>query len=285
MNSTKQLCLNGKYYLEDTPLLNASNRAFRYGDSLFETIHANATSIQFLKEHFGRLTRGMKAIGMEAPVDFTAEKIEMETIRLLNKNKLFGGARIRLTVFRNDGGLYTPTDNSISYVIESDALPHGEYELNRKGLNIGIFSNIKKPFNPLSRFKTGNALPFILAGIERKKQQWDDCLILNDRGNLVEGLSSNLFIVKDGILFTPSLESGCVAGIMREQVIEAALQLPITVFDDCELTPQQLLEADEIFLTNSISGIRWVVAYRHRRYFNKVAKQLSGEINQRAFSK
>lgn len=285
MSNQKQLCFNGKYYLEDTPLLTAANRAFRYGDSLFETIHANATSLQFWPEHYARLSDGMNALGMEPGSNFTKETIEREIIHLLNKNKIFGGARIRLSVFRNEGGLYTPTDNSISYLIETTDLSQGEYTLNHKGYTIGFYEEISKPANLLSKFKTGNSLPFILAGIKREKQQWDDCLLLNDRGNIVEGLSSNLFMVKNGILMTPSLESGCVAGIMREKVIEAALDLQITVFDDCRITKEQIMEADEIFLTNAISGIRWVVALHQRRFFNRISKRLTQAINKRAFEK
>lgn len=284
MNSCQHLCFNGKYYPQELTLFGTNNRAFRYGDSLFETLHAQNGKIQFLQDHLNRLTRGMQILGMTKPKKFTLAKIEAETIHLLNKNKLYGAARIRLSVFRNQGGLYTPTDNNISYVIEASTLDKMGYTLNKKGWSIGIYDQMRKPVNILSPFKTGNALPFILAGIYRSQHQWDDCLLLNDRNQLVEGLSSNLFMVKNNILMTPSLESGCVAGIMRERVIESALDLGITVYDDCTLTPQDMYEADELFLTNAIWGIRWIVAYEHRRFFHRISELLTQKLNQQIFN-
>ena len=282
MHSVDYICFNGKLYSKDTPLWGAENRAFRYGDSLFETIHANGTKIQFLKEHLDRLTMGMETIGMIVPKGFR-DRISKEITHLINKNKSFSGTRIRLSIFRNDGGLYAPNDNTISYLIETSPLQNDQYSLNRKGLKIGIYDEIRKAPSIISRFKTGNSLPFIMAGNHRKKMNWDDCVLLNERGNLVESISSNLFIVKDEVLMTPSLESGAVSGIMREQVIETALKLNFTIYDDCILKPDHLLDADEIFLTNAISGIQWVVAFQERRYFNKIAKLLIEELNKTCF--
>ena len=281
MNS-HQLCYNGEFYLNDTPLFSANNRAFRYGDSLFETIHTNGTQVQFFNEHIERLKLGMKQLSMEIPVNFH-HTIETHIKSLITKNKSFLGTRIRLSIFRNSGGLYTPKTNRISYLIESSKLEEPRYFLNKKGLKIGLFDSYKKTSNSLSGFKTGNSLPFILAGLHKEEMKWDDCILINERQNLVESISSNLFIVKNGILFTPSVESGAVNGIMREQIIRIALDMGITVYDDCIMKPEQLKDADEIFLTNAIVGIRWVVAYGERRYFNKRAKILTEELNKRFF--
>lgn len=282
MNS-HQLCYNGEFYSDNTALFSADNRAFRYGDSLFETLHTNGTQIQFLEEHLERLQLGMKQLSMEIPENFH-ETIEKNIKKLITKNKSFLGTRIRLSVFRNSGGLYTPITNSISYLIESSKLDEPKYFLNKKGLKIGLFDSYKKTSNSLSAFKTGNSLPFILAGLHKEEMKWDDCLLINERQNLVESVSSNLFVVKDGVLFTPSVESGAVNGIMREQIIQIALSLGITVYDDCIIKPEQLEEADEIFLSNAIVGIRWVVAYEERRYFNRSAKTLIEELNKKAFA-
>jgi len=283
MNS-QQLCYNGIFYPDTTALFTADNRAFRYGDSLFETIHCNGTQIQFFDEHMERLQLGMSHLRMEIPDNFS-HTIETNIKSLITKNKSFLGTRIRLSVFRNSGGLYTPQTNRISFLIESSKLDSPNYYLNKKGLKIGLFDSYKKASNSLSGFKTGNSLPFILAGLHKTEMKWDDCLLLNERQNLVESVSSNLFIVKDGILYTPSLESGAMNGIMREQIIQIALKLGITVYDDCIMKPEQLIDADEIFLTNAIVGIRWVVAYEERRYFNRSAKVLIEELNKKAFPK
>jgi len=283
MKSEEYISLNGELFLKNEAIFSAQNRAFKYGDSLFETIHANGTEIQFLDQHLNRISKAMRTIGMVYPSNFK-EKVRTDITYLINKNKAFSGTRIRLSVFRNDGGLYTPTDNTISYLVETSRLNHDHYQLNKKGLRIGIYQDIKKTNGILSQFKTGNSLLFIMAGNHKKKLQLDDCLLLNERGNLVESISSNLFIVKDNILLTPGIDSGAVSGIMREQIIEAAINLGITIYDDCDLSVDDLLNADEIFLTNAIVGINWVVAFQERRFFNKTAKLLIEELNRTAFS-
>lgn len=282
MIADAKISLNGILYKQNDAIFGAGNRAFRYGDSLFETIHANGTEIQYLPEHLDRLTKGMECLGMILPNDFR-NQIKKNITYLINKNKAFSGTRIRLSVFRNNGGLYTPTDNSISYLIEMTPLEDDHYSLNKKGLKIGIYDEIPKANNILSQFKTGNSLPFILAGNYRKLMNWDDCLILNEKGNIVESLSSNLFLVKDGNLITPSLQNGAVAGIMRKQVIKIAQKLNIKVTEEANLHSSHLLSADEIFITNAIKGIQWVVAFEERRYFNRTTKNLLEELNKRSF--
>ncbi|MDQ2177555.1 aminotransferase class IV [Marinifilum sp. D714] len=282
MSHNEYINLNGELFPKDSPVFGAENRAFRYGDSLFETIHSNGTEIQFFDQHLDRLIMGMKTIGMIVPENFR-DKLKINITYLINKNKSFAGTRIRLSVFRNDGGLYTPTDNTVSYLIETSRLEEDQYVINKKGLKIDIYKDCRKSSDIISQFKTGNSLLFIMAGNYKNRMHLDDCLILNERGNPIESISSSLFIVKNDILMTPSIESGAVSGIMREQLIETALKLNMTVYDDCMITVNDLLEADEIFLSNAISGIRWVVAFRDRRYFNKTAKLLLEELNQNAF--
>ena len=274
--------LNGELFAKNEAIFTANNRAFRYGDSLFETIHANGTEIQFLDAHIDRLIAGMKTIGMIIPINFR-DNLKTNITYLIHKNKAFAGTRIRLSVFRNDGGLYTPTNNSISYLIETSKLEHDHYILNKKGLKIDIYNDCKKLPGIISQFKTGNSLLYILAGNYKESMELDDCLLINERENPIESISSNLFIVKDEVVMTPSVNSGAVAGIMREQIIKTALNINRTVYDDCVITQNDLLEADEIFLTNAISGIRWVVAFKDRRYFNKTAKQLTEALNQNIF--
>ncbi|MGQ1908517.1 aminotransferase class IV [Marinifilum sp. RC60d5] len=282
MNTVEYISLNGELFLKDEAIFGASNRAFRYGDSLFETIHANGTEIQFLKDHLNRLSKGIKTLGMIIPNNFN-EKIRKDITYLINKNKAFSGTRIRLSVFRNDGGLYTPANNNISYLIETSPLKSDKYQLNKKGLKIGIYTDIKKSSSLLSQFKTGNSLLFIMAANHKLKMNLDDCLLINERGNIVESTSSNVFIVKNNVLMTPGIDCGAVAGIMREQLIKAALNLNLTIYEDCDLSIKDIYEADEIFLSNAITGIKWVVAFEDRRFFNKTAKILIEELNKNTF--
>ncbi|RLD62925.1 MAG: 4-amino-4-deoxychorismate lyase [Bacteroidetes bacterium] len=284
MIKSKYICNNGDFVLSDLPVLTTQNRAFRYGDGLFETMHANGTKVQFLDEHFIRLTYGLEKLKMNIPDYFTLEYINNLIIKLLNKNKLYQGAKVRLSVFRCDGGLYTPLSRNISFIIETEELGHAKYTLNNKGLVIDIYDEIKKSINYFSDLKSSNALLFVLAGIFKKENNIDDCIILNQENKIVEAVSSNIFIVKNNQLYTPALTDGCIPGIMRTQIIKTAISLNYTVFDECNINPNDLLSADEVFLTNAISGIRWVVAYKKRRYFNKTSKIMVNKLNKNVFT-
>lgn len=274
---------NGNYHYKDDFGLSYKNRAFCYGDALFETMHANGTKIQFFTDHIIRLRFGMKTLGMEIPANIENDTIEKEIIKLLHKNKLYQGARIRLIVYRNEGGKYTPKNNSISYLAETDYIENEQYQLNTKGLAVGLFDKIKKPVNTLSNLKSSNALIYIQAGLFAQKNNWDDCILINENNQLVEGVSSNLFILKDSILRTPPLSDGPVAGIMRKQILQIADSLKLKIINKESCTEQHLLNADEVFLTNSISGIKWVMGYKDRRYFNRTSKILIDKLNKTAF--
>lgn len=274
---------NGQYHLKNEFGLSFKNRAFCYGDALFETMHANGTDIQFFDDHMTRLKYGMKILKMEIPTIIETGFIEKEIIKLLHKNKLYQGVRIRLSVFRNEGGKYTPTDNNVSYIAETEYLENDHYELNHKGLLIDIFKGIKKPVNVFSSLKSANALLYVMAGSYAKEKKLGDCILLNDKENIVEGISSNIFLVKGDTLSTPPLKDGPVAGIMRKQILKIADSNGLKINYEDSLNESHLLNADEVFFTNSISGIRWVLAYKDRRYFSNIARQFVDKLNMMAF--
>ncbi|MES2629961.1 MAG: aminotransferase class IV [Bacteroidota bacterium] len=267
----------------DSPVLQVDNRAFMYGDGLFETIRVVNGVPCFFSDHFVRLTEGMKALKMEVPPNFTEARL-MENCRLLiQKNNFTKGCRIRLTVFRNPGGFYLPEDNNISYTLVSKAVENDSYVLNDVGLAIDVYTDLKKPINRLANFKTLNTQLFVMASLDAKEKVLNDMLILNEKGNVIETTTSNIFLVSNGVLYTPSLEEGCLAGVMRMQIINLALQSKLKVYE-CALTPQRLLGADEIFITNTAKGIQWVNRYRAKRFYHKVSDFLLDRLNQQVNS-
>lgn len=260
-------------------VISLNNRSFRYGDGFFETIHVSKSKIQFLNLHFERIIDSAKKLKLKLPSHFNEEFLKNDILKLLNKNKLYSGVRIRLNIYRKDGGLYTPESNLASYTIEAEKLPIHIYELNKIGLKIGIYDEIKKPTSILSSIKSNNSLVYILASIYKTENNFNDCLILNEHSDIIEATSSNLFLVKNNVIYTNSASSGCVNGVMRNVIIELAISQKYIVYDDCIFKEADLIEADEIFLTNTISGIKWVLSFKDRRYFNKVSKKLIEELN------
>ncbi|MBN1950596.1 MAG: aminotransferase class IV [Bacteroidales bacterium] len=278
------ICYNGDFFFEDEKILGVKNRAYAYGDALFETIHCLGTGAQNLDKHWERLSQGMHLLKMQGGDRLTRERMEHYIGKLLNKNRIFKGARIRMLVFRDPGGLYTPAVNTVSWTMESTALEQEHYSLNTKGLVAEIYDGIHKPVNPLSGFKTSNALIYVLAGIFRKENQLDDCFILNQYGRIAETNSSNLFIYLDDKVITPPLTEGCVAGTMRAAVLEIARQNGYNV-EEKGILEKNILDAEEVFITNAIQGIQWIGAYKDKRYFNFVSRKLIALLNQQLFVK
>lgn len=270
---------NGTIVLADQPVLTINNRSFAYGDGLFETIRITNGRSQFVKEHLQRLSIGAEILKMQIPASLTASFIENIISELAQKNNLIHDGRARFSIYRNTGGYYAPADNSISYALEVTPIEEQGYVLNSKGYTIDLYTGFKKPQNTLSSIKSANSAIYVLAGIFKDQQQLDECLIQNEKSHIIETISSNLFAVKNGVLYTSPVSDGCMDGIMRKKIIEIAQASRIAVY---EITMMQhvLLGADELFLTNAINGIRWVVAYKQKRYFNNTSKRFIEKLNQ-----
>ena len=283
MSTKKYIWINGDLINSETPVIGANNRSFLYGDGVFETIHAFGTQGRNINLHLARLRRGMQTLNIEIPSFLDESMLSKEITRMLNKNRMFGSARVRLTVYRKDGDKYLPENNGAGIVIEADPLDLKMYELNSKGFTIEIYQDIKKPINPLSSIKSCNSLHYILAGIFQKNSNVNDCLLINEHGRIAEAVSSNVFIVKGDNIYTPAGSEGCIPGIMRDIVIKLAPTLGLKVNNQVGVPIQTLFDCDEVFLTNTVTGIRWVVAFRQQRYFNKVSKLLTEAINRYTF--
>jgi branched-chain amino acid aminotransferase len=278
------LCRNGEFLRIQEPVIFPENRAFRFGDALFENIHAYATEPQFIEYHIENLLNSMLSVSMEAPTFYTAANFRILINQLLRKNKLFGGALIRLTVIRNTGGDYAPEDNGVMFIIESSKLQDNYYELNARGLVIDLCRDLVKPLGPLSSVRSASALLYVMAGIQCRELNLDELILLNGEGRIAETVNSNIFLVSGTTIFTPGLDQGCISGVMRRVILGIAAESGFRVNDQSSLTPAVLMDADEVFMTNSVDGIRWAGAYGQRRYYRKTAQLLNRKLNELAFS-
>ena len=189
------------------------------------------------------------------------------------------GGRVRLTLFRKGAGGYIPESNDCAFLLEASALDDNTYQLNAKGLTVDLYTAIKKQQDLLANIKSGNSLIYVLAGVHCNKNDLDDCIIQNSKGNLIESTNSSLFAVKNGVLYTPPVSDGCVDGILRKMIMQVAAQNRVAVYE-IQLMQSVLLSADELFLTNTIHGLRWVMAYKNKRYFNTTGKFFIEKLNQ-----
>jgi len=258
---------NGILTDSQTAVVTAFNRSLRYGDGLFETMYWDGLKIQNLDFHLDRLFQGLMILKFDLSGGFTRSFISEEIKRLCDNNAVASKARIRLNVFREDGSVLLPAGNKPEFIIESSVLP----EENQGPLRLTLFKAESKSTGILSNLKTNNHLLNVLAIQYAKENGFDDALVLNSRGNICEASSSNLFLVQKGILFTPALSQGCVAGTKRRELLEILPTLGFQI-EETIITKEMVFEMEEVFLTNAIRGIRPVICIDNTYY----SRELTG---------
>ena len=275
----KKVCFNGEFVQIDDIQYKDVKRGFSFGDGAFETIKVINGKPVFLVHHLKRLHSAVEKLKLYTDKQLHLNFIEPLIIDLLQLNNIYEGGIIRISVYRSGRGTYLPESNYMNFIIESKRLCENSYSTNKKGLKIDVYDEILKPLNILSPYKLANAQLYVLASIFSRENQLDDALIKNENGNIIETTNSNLFISSNGVLYTPALSEGCVGGIMRMQVINLAITNGMLVYEN-PIQLQHLLSADEIIITNSIKGIRWIGQYKDKRYYNSLANKLTDLLNQ-----
>ena len=270
---------NGEILNSDATLSN-SNRAFLYGDGVFETLKIVNNKILFLEDHYFRLMASMRIVRMQIPASFTMEFLENEILTLVNKLEIKDSARIRFTVFRNDGGFYLPKTRTVSYIIQASPLENKEYQFSNESYEVDLYKDFFISKQLLSTIKTTNKMIHITGSIFADENSFQNCLLLNNEKNIVEALNGNLFMLLQNKLITPPISEGCLNGIMRKQIIQIAKKIEDLEVIEEIISPFDLQKADELFITNVISGIQSVTKYRKKEYKNDVAKELLEKLNE-----
>ena len=271
---------NGKIY-ENEYLLEVSNRGLNYGDALFESIRMSNGKLLFWEDHYFRLMASMRIMRMEIPMNFTLEFFEVEINKLINSfsaNKNIN-ARIKILVFRKTGGLYFPNTNNVDFIISINEIESPIYSLNLNKYTVDLYKDNYVSPSLLSTLKTNNKAINVLGSIYASENNINNCLLLNTNKSVVEALNSNLFLVKGKTIKTPPLSDGCLKGILRKQILDIFSSLPEYEVLETSISPFELQKADELFLTNVITGIQPITNYRKKVYTNTVAKELIGKLN------
>jgi branched-chain amino acid aminotransferase len=238
------------------------NRALAYGDGIFDTLKFEAGSLVFVEDHYFRLMSSMRMLRMKIPMNFTLEFYESEIMKLIEHSGFQEDLRIRVTVYRKDGGLYLPLTNEIDYLIEVRPLTLQEFDV----YEIELYKDFPVVSSLLSTIKSNNRLLNVLASVYADENSYQNCLLINEKKNLVEAINSNVFLIKGKDILTPSIESGCVNGIIRKKIIGMIQESDDYILHETAVSPFELLKADEVFLTNSITEIQSIHKYRKRNY-------------------
>lgn len=254
----KYFIYNGAALAEGEKIFFPDNRGYRYGDGLFETIRVKNGSAPLWDIHMQRFFSSLEILKMTIPAHLNAQSLHNDVQRLLQKNKLTD-ARIRISLYRGDGGLTDPIPSQAGYLIQSWPIHPETLGFNNNGLHIGIYPDAQKSTDFLANLKSANYLPYVMASLYAKEKKWNDALILNHGGGIADSCIANLFWIKNEIVYTVPLSEGPVQGVMRRYLCEQVniIEKPVT--------PNELLEADEIFLTNAVKGIQWVGMFEDRR--------------------
>ena len=265
---------NGNIITEKALQLSTNNRAFKYGDAIFETIKVVNTKVVFIEDHYFRLMASMRMLRMKIPMKFTLEFLQEEILRITKELSGVGTYRVRLTVYRKDGGFYNPKSNEIDYLIEASEFNYVE-KLNYK---VDLYKDFYNYSGLLSTIKTSNRMLNTLSAIFADENDLDNCILLNERKGVVEATNGNVFIIKDDVIKTPALNEGCIKGIVRKKVIEILEKHPDYTIEETVISPFELQKADEVFVTNAIIGIQPVTNYRKKVFTSIITDKIKSSL-------
>jgi len=265
---------NGELVAFNDVKITPSNRAFNYGDAVFETVKILNGKVVFWEDHYFRLMASMRMLRMRIPIEFTLEFLEQEILKTVEAKPTNTNLRARLSVYRKDGGLYTPKTNEVDYLIDVDEIKNSISD----SYHVDLYKDFYLYSGHLSTVKSNNKLVNTLGSIYASENDLDNCILLNERKGVVEVTNANIFLVKDKMIKTPPLTEGCLKGVIRGKIIEMITKNPDYNLEESAITPFEIQKADEIFITNSIIGIQPVTKYRKKEFKAEVVNKLSASL-------
>lgn len=265
---------NGDLISEKKVQLSSENRGFKYGDAIFETIKVHHRKIIFWEDHYFRLMASMRMLRMKIPMQFTLEFLEQEILKTVVVQAESPSFRVRLNVFRKDGGLYTPKTNKIDYLIDVKA---NTYQT-KESYSIDVFKDFYSYSGLLSTIKTNNRMINTLASIYAKENDLENCVLINEKKGVVEVTNANIFILKGTVVKTPALTEGCIKGVVRKKVIEMIAKNPAYTMEETSISPFEIQKADEVFITNAIMGVQPITNYKKKTFKTDFSKKIGKSL-------
>lgn len=268
---------------EDSAVLIESNRGFLFGDAIFESLKVVHNKVLFLEDHYFRLMASMRICRMEIPMLLTMEYFEAQILQLIASLPKSNSFRVRFSVYRTSEGFYAPVTNEVAFIVSAIPLQQDIYQIEKEHYEVELYKDFYIPKQLLSTLKTNNKMLQIVGNVFAKENGYDNCLVLNDEKNIVEALQNNIFMKWGNEIITPTIAEGCLNGIMRKQVLELLKKMDGIVVKEAVISPFDLQKADELFLTNVISGIQPITKYRKKNYSidfsNELVKLLNSTLN------
>lgn len=278
---TNRLYIHNAALKQGKFMVDSSNRSFKYGDGLFETIKIAQGKPLFYRTHYSRLVLGLNALNYDIPIHFTLKYVHDSLMELITQSKIYNGC-IRIQAFRDGGGTYAPESSQFSWIAEIKEFEDNQpfYRFQENEYKLGVYREVLIQKSPISFFKSSNALPYVLAAKFAKQNQFENVVLLNTQQNVVETIAENIFLYSNGVVSTPNNQSGCINGILKS-VIKKLCKWNKIDFEEKALTIDDLNQTEEIFLTNTIKGIQSVSSFQNKTYKTNFTKGLQLKLNER----
>ncbi|WP_029489692.1 aminotransferase class IV [Aquimarina agarivorans] len=275
---------NGEIISNAKANLSVFNRGFAYGDAVFETIRVNGGAILFWEDHYFRLMASMRILRMRIPMNFTLEYLEKQILDTIAGYGVVTNQsiRVKLSVYRNSDGLYTPKENSVGFFISIAKIDQPFYKLNsidKKEYEVELYKDHFIAKDILSTLKTTNRVLNVLSGIFAKENGYANMLLLNTDKKVIEATNGNIFLVKGSTIKTPPTADGCINGILKKQLLRILKDANEFTLEETSIAAFELQKADELFVTNVISGITSVSKYRKKLFSTDVTKKIVNLLN------
>lgn len=259
--------------ITDQPQIDVrTNRAFRYGDGLIETICMQRGELLFFHDHMDRLFAGMQALMLPLDVRWNARYFYDCITRILLANEFDTAARIRIQIWRTGEGFYKPLHQGVDVLIETTETKD-EYMFNDVGLSADVSTSVRKVYDRLANVKTMSALTYVIAALESQSKNVDLMFVLNERNAIADVPGRNVFILEKGKVITPPLTDAPVAGVFRHQLLQLLRSHQIITLEE-SISVERLGAADEIFVTNVTEGIQPITTFQNKTYPTVQSKEL-----------
>ena len=262
----------GKYTLVDGKFILSDDFRISYSDSICltitEKIRAVRTNMPFFSETLEIIRLKLELYNQTFP-EFTEKEgteFKRQLERTLTKNKHFLGAVLHVNL--------RILNHKISYSIQSEKLTETDFELNEKGLYVATFGEIPKPISAISHLSAGSELFWNIAKAHNQDPLIDRILILDSQDHILEVPESNIYFIKDDRVYSPNMIFGAYLDITQPYVLEIVKSLNLKFNEDQPVSIQNMREADEVFIVNAVEGIRWIIGFEGKRYYNTTTRKI-----------
>ncbi|HUR10383.1 MAG TPA: aminotransferase class IV [Flavitalea sp.] len=265
----RYISVDGKLYSAAAPVIGVEHRIFRYGEGLFETMRCRDGGIPLFDMHMDRLLSGIALLELKLPENIDRDFLLHAINTLLKENECSKSSKVRIQV---SAGLLNDPQNISQIVIQTSQIESG-WQFNDIGLTADVFTSAQKSCDSFSNMKSCNYMIYSMAARYAANNHTDECFVLNVKGRICDASISNVFWISKGKIFTPPLTEGGIAGVMRRYLL-SQLSLSGLEVEEKQLELKLLYDANEIFVTNAVKGIRWIGSFHGKTYTNTLSKTI-----------